>query len=131
MLLTSCMPGTAPGGIIAMSFANVSVSHRLPSGPAVMIAGGVALGNEYSVNTPAVVTFATLCAGRKLSVNQRLPSDPAAILKGWLRPVGTGYSLKAPAVVTAPILLPDCSANHSLPSEPAVIPAGLLLAVGT
>jgi hypothetical protein len=46
---------------------------------------------------------------------------------------GTGNSLKLPAVVSRPILLPanPDSVNQSAPSGPAVMPCGSLAAVGT
>src|SRR5262249_31072080 len=40
------------------------------------------------------------------------------------------YSVKTPAVVTLPILLPLCSANQRFPSGPAAMPIGQLPAVG-
>src|SRR5262245_17306922 len=65
------------------------------------------------------------------SVNQRLPSGAAAIPRGRLPRVGTGYSVKAPRVVSRPMLLPKNSVNHRLPSAPAVMPLGLPKTFGT
>jgi len=39
--------------------------------------------------------------------------------------------VKAPEVVTRPILLPAASVNHRLPSGPTVMPVGALSGVGT
>src|SRR5215469_5108229 len=39
-------------------------------------------------------------------------------------PPGTGYSVRSPAVVIRPILLPNSSVNHSAPSGPATIRLG-------
>ena len=59
-----------------------------------------------------------------------LPSGPAVSQVGPLPAVGTENSVKAPPVVTRPILLPANSTNHRLPSAPVMMPLGLLPAVG-
>jgi hypothetical protein len=54
----------------------------------------LAVGMEYSVIVPEVVTLATL--PRPFSIYQRLPSGPAAMLHGPLLAVGMEYSVMVP-----------------------------------
>src|ERR1700687_4961231 len=65
-----------------------------------------------------------------VSVNHSAPSDPAAMKSGSVPVAGTGYSVKAPEVVTRPILPAPHSVNQSAPSKPDVMLVGLALAVG-
>src|SRR5437773_1075765 len=82
-------------------FAEYSVNHRLPSGPAVMLYSallGVETGN--SVITPAVVIRPILLPVP--SVNHRLPSGPAVMEFGPPPTVGIGNSVITPAGVILP-----------------------------
>src|SRR5439155_25267592 len=87
----------------------------------------VALGKEYSVNVPDVVTAPILFPD--FSVNHKRPSGPATISSGLLFAVGIVYSVMLPDVVALAILLVLYSVNQIRPSGPkvAVIPWGLLL----
>src|SRR5262245_44895295 len=84
----------------------------------------LAVGMEYSVNVPPVVTLATLLPA--FSVNHRLPSGPATMAQGELLAVGTEYSVTVPAGVTLAILLAAVSATQRLPSGPWAMPVGWL-----
>ena len=67
--------------------------------------------------TPAVVRRTT----RRLpdpSVNQSAPSDPVVMPVGRLLAANMGNSVKAPAVVMRPMLLPFNSVNQRAPSGP-------------
>src|SRR5262245_58393161 len=99
-LLGSKMAGTGkivsePEGVIRPMLVPAA-NQRLPSGPAVMLEGRVAMaGRVNSVMSPAGVIRPIASD----SVNQRLWSGPATML---LAPE-TGNSVRRPAVVTRPI----------------------------
>src|SRR5690348_3847397 len=105
------------------------VNHRLPSDPATMSVASTPAGIGNSVIATPVVMRPIWFV---VSVNQRLPSGPTVIELGpsTLVTVGGAYSVKTPAVVTRPILLPNDSVNHRFPSGPTTIPTGTLLVVG-
>ena len=74
-----------------------------------------AVGTSYSVNTPLVVTLATLLVSR--SVIQMLLSGPTAMPSGPLAAAGIGYSVNTPLVVTLATLPPRDWVNHMFPSQ--------------
>src|SRR5437588_477353 len=79
---------------------NVSVNHRLPSGPAVMKPGWLsAVGTGNSLIVPFAVIRATLLAPP--SVNHKLPSRPAVMPSG---PLGVANSF---------IVTPEASAGET------------------
>src|ERR1700682_1811544 len=83
---------------MATLFAFASVNQRFPSRPTAMPRGRLsAVGTEYSVKTPAVVTLATRFP--KPSVNQRFPSGPATMPIGLPLSPGTTYSTMVPTRV--------------------------------
>src|SRR5262249_55604905 len=104
-----------PAGVIRPIAPFSSVNQRLPSGPAVISAGALAVVRpaENSVMTPAVVIRPM--AWR--SVNQRLPSGPRVIPMGWPLVVGMpnsrigGFTVgwATTAVPAAVVVLPSLS----------------------
>src|SRR5205809_52725 len=78
-----------------------SVNQRLPSGPAAIPIGLLAVETENSVNVPLGLMRPILLPSN--SVNQRLPSGPAAIPIGPLWAVGTENSVIAPLGLMRPI----------------------------
>src|SRR2546427_13177592 len=93
----------------------LSVNQRFPSDPAAMLPGTLlAVGREYSVKPPELVTLATLFA--RASVNQRLPSGPAVIPLGPVVAVAIGYSVRTPEVVTLANWLPNATETQTQPS---------------
>src|ERR1041385_4244377 len=98
----------------------VSVNHSLPSGPAVIPAGLLSVGREYSpVTTPAVVILTILFLNS--SVNQTFPSGPAAMSVGRYS-FGSLYVVIVPLGVIFAILFGVeaylSAPNQTLPSGP-------------
>src|SRR5215470_9137693 len=75
--------------------------------------------SQWPVTWPARLTRSS--PGAENRATYRLPSLPTVIPTG---PPGRGYSVRFPAVVIRPILLPNSSVNHSAPSGPATIRLG-------
>src|SRR5260370_34448722 len=103
-----------------------SVNQRLPSGPAVMLAGlllAVGIWNAEKLPLGVMRPIAPILN----SVNQRLPSEPAVMPSGPQPAedphfVGRGNSVMLPPGVMRPILLLFISVNQRLPSGPTVMP---------
>src|SRR4029453_9661767 len=84
------VPGATTREIL---FPDDSVNHIVPSGPAAIPSGKLAVvGTEYSAIEPSVLILPILFAGA--SVNQSVPSVPATIFRGPLAAVGVVNSVK-------------------------------------
>lgn len=112
----AALAGADEAGVtLATWFPLFSVIQRLPSGPAVIPLGLLlAVGIEYSVEEPALVTEATLLVAP--SVNQRFPSGPSVMRLGLLDAVGIVYSVKVDGASRLPTL--SCGALREPDSSP-------------
>src|SRR5918992_522786 len=106
-------------------FANGSVNHRLPSGPAVIREAPPVVGPN-SVMLPATSIRPILLTPN--SPNQSAPSGPSVMPAGPAPAVRRGKDVKVPddsvSRQTAFVLL---SVNQILPSDPLAIPLGARL----
>ena len=106
-----------------------SVSHTLPSGPAVMPKGCLAMSDIST--TSWVKGLITPTAWAPNSVNQTPPSGPAAIPIGcdaWVEMKKSAMTWVAGSIV--PIRLADVSVNQRWPSGPAAIAKAPAFLVG-
>ena len=109
----------------------MGVNQRVPSGPFVMLEGGLSEeGSKNSLILPAGVMRPTLPVPLSLcsAVNQRLPSGPL-VMSIETVPGGNGNWLILPAGVMRPIWRSEV--NQTAPSDPVVIPVGCPLFAGS
>jgi hypothetical protein len=138
--LGECLVGnsaTSPPGVIRPTRLRwLSVNHRLPSGPSVMLSGPVSFSRVVnSVIAPLgeirpIVSPLPFLLPLPYSVNQRLPSGPMTMSFGPLSGSGRGNSVTAPVGEMRAILSAANSVNHTFPSGPGAIPLAPLSAVG-